>query len=235
MSDLAGSNMDYIKKTVGIANLHYPERSHIIYVINAPYYASWGWKLLKPLVHENTQKKVRILSPSETLKGLQEHIDISQIPEFYGGQLDFGGHDSCRFNCPEAVAMDEYVRRLNGEDVGSPTNSVPFSQGVPSDSVDQDSNDRVSPRSGDSNGNHSNSNGHTTNASSSSSTGADRHPNNLNHAPSQRDRFDSLDHIDDHNPAPRPPLRRNSSAMMRQPSVADIPPSPTPSDGKPCR
>jgi hypothetical protein len=44
---------------------------------------------------------VRILSRGETLKGMQEHIDISNIPEFYGGQLDFGGKDSCRFKSPE--------------------------------------------------------------------------------------------------------------------------------------
>jgi len=62
MSDMAGSNMDYIKKTIGIANTHYPERSFVIFVINAPFYASLAWKILKPLVHENTQRKVRILS-----------------------------------------------------------------------------------------------------------------------------------------------------------------------------
>jgi hypothetical protein len=129
MSDLAGSNMDYIKKTVGIANMHYPERSYVIYVINAPFFASIGWKLLKPLVHENTQKKVKILSASETLKGLQEHIDITQIPEYYGGQLDFGGHDSCRFSSPDVVDMEEYVKRLNGE--GVIQSNVPFSASAP--------------------------------------------------------------------------------------------------------
>ena len=128
MSDLAGSNMDYIKKTVGIANMHYPERSFVIFVINAPFFASFAWKLVKPLVHENTQKKVRILSAGESLKGLQEHIDISQIPEYYGGQMDFGGNDSCRFNCPDVERMDEFVRKLNGEEEGPAQSTVPFSQ-----------------------------------------------------------------------------------------------------------
>lgn len=139
MSDLAGSNMDYIKKTVGIANLHYPERSYVIYVVNAPFYASLGWKLIKPLVHENTQKKVKILSASETLKGLQEHIDISQIPEFYGGQLDYGGHDSCRFNSPDVLAMDEYVRKLNGEE-GEAQNNVPFARAAASSDAEDNLN-----------------------------------------------------------------------------------------------
>ena len=134
MTDLAGNNMEYIKKTVGIANQHYPERSYVIFIVNAPFFASLGWKLVKPLVHENTQQKVRILSSSETLKGLLEHIDIDQIPEYYGGNLDYGGHDSCRFKCPDAVEMDEYVRKLNEGENGLVQSRVPFSDKENSDS-----------------------------------------------------------------------------------------------------
>lgn len=66
------------------------------------------------MVHENTQKKIRILNRSGTLKGmnfllsshlclnmiiileclgLQEHIHISQIPAYYGGDLIFDGNN----------------------------------------------------------------------------------------------------------------------------------------------
>jgi len=124
MSDMAGSNMDYIKKTVGIANTHYPERSYVIFVINAPWMASLMWKLVKPLVHENTQRKVRILSPKETFQGLLEHIPVDQIPVYYGGTLDYGGIDSCRFKNPDQLAMDEYVRRMN--EGGTSSSTVPF-------------------------------------------------------------------------------------------------------------
>jgi glutaredoxin-related protein len=68
----------------------------VIFLVNAPMWFSWAWKLVRPWVHENTQKKVRILSRSEVLAGLQEHIELSQIPELYGGGADYGGHDSCR-------------------------------------------------------------------------------------------------------------------------------------------
>jgi CRAL/TRIO domain len=105
MGDLAGENFTYVSTTIGYANAHYPERSYVIFIVNAPVWFSMLWKIIKPMVHENTQKKVRILSRSETLKGLQEHIDISQIPELYGGQCDYGGHDSCRFNTPDVKAM----------------------------------------------------------------------------------------------------------------------------------
>lgn len=127
MSDLAGNNMEYIKKTLAIANQHYPERSYIIYVLNAPFFASMMWKLIKPLVHPNTQKKVNILSSRETLEGLLKNIDITQIPEYYGGQLDFGGHDSARFSSPETLELNEYVRRLNeGIEPEGVTTKVPF-------------------------------------------------------------------------------------------------------------
>ena len=68
----------------------------MIYVVNAPVWFSWAWKMVRPWVHPNTQNKVRILSRAETLAGLQEHIDISQIPVLYGGKVDYGGLDSCR-------------------------------------------------------------------------------------------------------------------------------------------
>ena len=114
LTDLAGENMNYVKRTLGYANAHYPERSLVIYLVNAPWYASAGWKLVKPLIHPNTQRKVRILSGKETLTGLMEHIDVSNIPVYYGGQLDYGGGgDSCRFKSPETLEIFEYVNKIN--------------------------------------------------------------------------------------------------------------------------
>lgn len=124
MGDLTGEKLEHLKKSVSAANQHYPERSYVIFVVNAPMWFSFIWKLIKPLVHENTQKKVKILSKHEVLKGLQEHIDISQIPEYYGGQLDFGGHDSCRFKSPQVVEMERYVRELNGRHMKSATDAL---------------------------------------------------------------------------------------------------------------
>lgn len=96
MSSLGGEALDMLRKTIAWANQHYPERSYAILVVNAPSWFSFLWRLIKSLVHENTQKKVRVLSKREVLDGLLEYIDIEQIPEYYGGKLDYGGHDSCR-------------------------------------------------------------------------------------------------------------------------------------------
>jgi len=127
LTDLAGDNLTFMKKALGIANQHYPERSFVIYIVNAPIYFSMGWRLVKPMVHENTQKKIRILSAKETLKGLMEHIDFDQIPEWYGGGLDFGGKDSCRFHCPETAQITEYVKKINDRQSLSAQTKIPFS------------------------------------------------------------------------------------------------------------
>ena len=112
MSDIVGDNMDFVKRTVAIANQHYPERAYVIFVVNAPSWFSWLWKMVKPMVHENTQKKVKILAKREILSGLLEHVDISEIPIYYGGEKDYGGLDSCRNLSPDEVKMSEYVRNI---------------------------------------------------------------------------------------------------------------------------
>lgn len=128
MTDFAGSNMDYVKRTIGYANHHYPERSFKIFIINAPFYMSFLWRLLKPLVHENTQKKVHILSGSDNLSVLQEYIDIEQIPTYYGGKLDFGGNDSCRFQSPETLEISNYVNQLNSSKDQGKEESLTFTE-----------------------------------------------------------------------------------------------------------
>ena len=71
--------LEFVRKTVQYANHHYPERAHCIFLVNVPGWFSWIYKMLKPLIHENTQKKIKILSRKEVLDGLKEHIDVSQV------------------------------------------------------------------------------------------------------------------------------------------------------------
>lgn len=135
MTDLAGESLNFLKKSISIANQHYPERSFAILIVNAPVFFSMIWRLVKPLVHENTQKKIKILSTKQTLEGLMELIDIEQIPVYYGGKLDFGGKDSCRFQSAESLALQEYVRALNekfetGTSPTGATTTKPFSASV---------------------------------------------------------------------------------------------------------
>eukprot|EP00602_Paraphysomonas_sp_CaronLab_P003563 CAMPEP_0185027420 /NCGR_PEP_ID=MMETSP1103-20130426/12453_1 /TAXON_ID=36769 /ORGANISM="Paraphysomonas bandaiensis, Strain Caron Lab Isolate" /LENGTH=627 /DNA_ID=CAMNT_0027561407 /DNA_START=472 /DNA_END=2352 /DNA_ORIENTATION=- len=120
MGDLAGDALDFVRKSVAIANHHYPERAFVIFLVNVPSWFSFIWRVVKPLVHENTQKKIKILSKKEVLAGLNEFIDFDQIPVYYGGGRDMGGHDSCRYESEFEKDMAEYVRRLNAKCRGEP-------------------------------------------------------------------------------------------------------------------
>lgn len=112
--DFMGKTLEFVKKSVQVAGQHYPERSFVIYIVNANAIFTTIWSIVKGWIHENTVAKVRILGPSETLSGLQEHIDISQIPEYYGGGLKFGDDkDGCRYHAPQSEGLYELVRRVN--------------------------------------------------------------------------------------------------------------------------
>lgn len=116
LSDLTGYKQDFVKATLSLANAHYPERSHVVIVVNAPLMARIMWSMVRPWVDPNTAKKVRILGGgAESLKGLQEFIDDDNIPIYYGGKLTYGDGslDCCRYHSPDVLAEAEYVRALN--------------------------------------------------------------------------------------------------------------------------
>lgn len=111
----SGDMLELGRKMISIANAHYPERSYVVFMVNVPSWYSFCWRLAKPLVNEKTQAKIKILSKRELLAGLLEHIDLSEIPIYYGGQKSFGGDDpdNCRRQSPDEVGLYEYVHRLN--------------------------------------------------------------------------------------------------------------------------
>jgi len=109
-----GDAIEYTKKTIAVANGHYPERSHIVFVINVPTWFSGLWSILKVFIDKRSVEKVRIYSEANTLKGLQEHIDFDQIPVYYGGGLSFGADiDSCRWSSPDVLDMNDWFAAVN--------------------------------------------------------------------------------------------------------------------------
>jgi len=60
ISDLVGPKLECVKRCVGMANQHYPERSLVVYFVNASWFFTSVWAVIKPWVHPNTQKKVGI-------------------------------------------------------------------------------------------------------------------------------------------------------------------------------
>jgi len=117
-SDLAGEGFEYIRKTASLDEQHYPERCEALVFINIPFWFQAIWKLIRPLLDEHTQQKVRIYRSHEVKKGLEELIDINNIPEVYGGNLRFvsapntNDPNDCRFNSPEEKEYRRFALRL---------------------------------------------------------------------------------------------------------------------------
>ena len=116
MSSLGGDTLKYLKAAMAIGQAHYPDRTFKIFICNAPGWFSMLWKMVKPMINEATQKKISILSKSETLKGLSEVLTLDNIPAYYGGKLDCGisgQPDVCRTQSPDALRLQRYVEKIN--------------------------------------------------------------------------------------------------------------------------
>jgi hypothetical protein len=105
MGDLMGEALEFLKESTKIIQSHYVERCYKIYVINASYLFTMIWRIVQPLIHENTRKKISILSTD--LTELRSLIDISQLPDIYGGTSGALGSSS------DEIALNEFVRAIN--------------------------------------------------------------------------------------------------------------------------
>ncbi|KAL3818468.1 hypothetical protein ACJIZ3_004373 [Penstemon smallii] len=92
IGDLKGygySNSDvrgYIA-ALSILQDYYPERLGKLLVIHAPYIFMTVWKIIYPFIDKNTKKKIIFVENKRLQATLKEDIDVSQLPEIYGGQL----------------------------------------------------------------------------------------------------------------------------------------------------
>ena len=77
-----------------LATAHYPETLDRIFIVGAPSFFStvWGW--IKRWFDPITVSKIFILSPQEVRPTLESFIDPKNIPEKYGGQLEYAWGDN---------------------------------------------------------------------------------------------------------------------------------------------
>jgi hypothetical protein len=78
--------MTTFKRTVAIDEAYYPERLQHFFMINAPWFFTAIWAMLKPFIDPVTSDKITIVG-SDYLDTLREYIDDSQIPEDLGGSF----------------------------------------------------------------------------------------------------------------------------------------------------
>jgi len=86
LRDFAGDAVSFLRQTSELCGKHYPGRTSYIFVINAPYWFSVMWNILKGFVGKATLDQVQVVrGQNEIRKVLAEHIDAENIPPVYGG------------------------------------------------------------------------------------------------------------------------------------------------------
>ena len=76
----------------GTAN--FPELTDKVFIVNAPWAAVKGWKVISPMLPPDTRDKVHILGAGAFLPRLLQYCDLAQLPSFLGGGgSDRGGVD----------------------------------------------------------------------------------------------------------------------------------------------
>jgi hypothetical protein len=86
LSDFVGETVELVKQASRVAAAHYPERAGLVFVVNVPRWFHLIWKALRPIVPENTLKKIFILrGQDDILSHLIKHIPVENIPQEYGG------------------------------------------------------------------------------------------------------------------------------------------------------
>ena len=107
VGDLVGDPLDFLKESSKLIQDHYVERSQKIFVVNASYMFSWLWRMVQPMINENTRQKISILSSDMT--ELANYVGKETLPEQYGGNpgsLELGQSEEER-----QLAM--FVNKLN--------------------------------------------------------------------------------------------------------------------------
>ncbi|GMH25481.1 hypothetical protein Nepgr_027324 [Nepenthes gracilis] len=84
MTGLKLSALNHLKLLTVISSiddLNYPEKTETYYIVNAPHIFSACWKVVKPLLHERTRKKIQILQGSGR-EELLKVMDYDSLPHF---------------------------------------------------------------------------------------------------------------------------------------------------------
>lgn len=97
------------KRTIAIDQSFYPERLHLLVMINTPWFFQGIWALIKPFVDPVTVKKFLLLG-ADYIDTLRQYIIDDQIPPDFGGSAEnFSWEDPS--NWPEAAECRQYLQR----------------------------------------------------------------------------------------------------------------------------
>jgi len=106
LKGISRSNFDttvknYLQKISKLHQDYNPEGLGKLFVINAPWFFSLVWKLIRGFLHERTQKKISIISGSGT-KELMQVVNPENLPASLGGSCE------CEGGCHKMAHNDIY-------------------------------------------------------------------------------------------------------------------------------
>lgn len=110
VADLMGDALEFMKEASKVIQGHYVERCKKMFIVNAPFFFNMLWRIVSPMLHENTRRKISILGTDK--KELLEYIDANHLPEAYGGTGSPLGTSEAEYN------LRKFVERSNRQ--GSP-------------------------------------------------------------------------------------------------------------------
>jgi hypothetical protein len=93
------ANVRVIKEVAKIGTSYYPEIMRKVTIVNLPWAFAAVWKLVAPLLPEQTRQKVAIYG-SDFLPALLDDIDEADLPAFLGGKKD-----DAELNVPRAAPI----------------------------------------------------------------------------------------------------------------------------------
>ncbi|CAM9346518.1 unnamed protein product, partial [Hapterophycus canaliculatus] len=85
MQTLAGKIQEYVRAAAQLGRLHYVERCHKTFVVNAPGWFGLAFGMVSPFLSARTRQKIRILGSD--LRDLRDEIDPQFLPVEYGGTM----------------------------------------------------------------------------------------------------------------------------------------------------
>ena len=114
LSQAKGEVIEFIKAVSAYRGAHYPERCDHIFIINAPAWFSWLWKMLTPFIDARTRSRAHIVAApgwyatgTEIFDELHKEMDPEQIP------LDYGGKGAAMGQDPLELELLDHVAKLD--------------------------------------------------------------------------------------------------------------------------
>lgn len=138
VADLMGDALEFMKEASKVIQGHYVERCRKMFIVNAPFFFNMLWRIVSPMLHENTRRKISILGADRS--ELLEYIDTSQLPEAYGGTGPPLGTSEAERN------LRNFVDRLNKQAQPEVPVVAPTATALISPTLSQRGSDTVSPR-----------------------------------------------------------------------------------------